>query len=346
MCLYTRNAQPFVAERDIECIKYLNRSVSGHYVTPCQNTRVELNATIVAQPDKPQISKDGTDDFENTIYTLSGGAIHAKLVRQDDMGSCRKKAIIPKGTKYWLDPFGMEIAAEKMLITSEDTDGISDLSMAEDILAHAPQMNGIHIGDFQLEDGSFIRPNKSVKEKHPVGRVVGFHNGKPLVAALEFFREMWDREWNSHITEHIDERAEAIKRFDGEENTKAYKKLRTKGKKERYPAHEKCASYDAGKNFSAYFPALGEIMTMLDNAIYLNASYAVSGLGFIIDNRYWWWSSSEGSQDRSWDCCLNRDRVGCDWLHEDYAGSVCPFLASKKKLNSLWNQITKAFSRK
>lgn len=332
MCLYIRNAQPFVAERDIECIKYLNRSTSGHYVTPYKNTRVELNATIVAQPDKPQISKDGTDDFENTIYTLSGGAIHAKLVRQDDMGPCRKKAIIPKGTKYWPDPFGMEIAAEKMLITSEDTDGISDLSIAEDILAHAPQVNGVHIGDFQLEDGSFIHPNRSVKEKHPVGRVVGFHNSKPMVAALEFFGEMWDRGmWDSHITEHIDERAEAIKHFDGEENTKAYKKLRTKGKKDKYPAHEKCASYDAGKNFSAYFPALGEIMTMLDNAIYLNASYAVSGLGFIIDNRYWWWSSSESSRGHSWCCGLGRGRVCCGWYFKDDTGSVCPFLAPKRE---------------
>ena len=346
MCLYTRHLKPLVAERDIEVIKYLNRTSDNGYKTPSTGTPIKLDEILTAKPEKPDISEYDKDCMGNVIYTLSGGAIHARIT-PNGMTSCLRKAVIPKGTEYWIDPWGTEIAAKKMLITSEAGHSANTTTFAQDILDHAPKVNGVYVGDFMLEDGSFVRPSRKVVDQKPIGRVVGFKGRKPLIAALEKFGGCVDSEYQSKIDVYFPDPEEAMKDYSGKEHTQAYRELEAPNKRTRHSAFAKCVEYREGKGESWYLPALGEMLQMLNNAIYLNASYILSGLGFIVDPMMWFWTSSEYRQYGSWCCGLRSRRVLCDWRCKDFTYSVCPFLASKKKpLSDIWNKITKAFSRK
>ena len=75
-------------------------------------------------------------------------------------------------------------------------------------------------------------------------------------------------------------------------------------------------------------------MTMLDNAAYLNAAHNITGLGFIINTDYWYWSCSDGFSNYSWYCGIPSGRVYLGWYYKGYTSWVVPFYAStqaKKK---------------
>ena len=108
MCLYIRDKQPRVAKRDIVVLKYLNQ-VGNRYESPCQGTPVTLGKLMVAQPDTPYISYECKDLYDREISSMRSGVIHAKLSEDNDYGNyCNycAKAIIPKGTEYWIDSVG------------------------------------------------------------------------------------------------------------------------------------------------------------------------------------------------------------------------------------------------
>jgi hypothetical protein len=116
MCLYTRSRQPKVAKRDFVVLKYLNKT-KDEFKSPCQGTPVKLGETMIPHTSTPDIKREGADGFKNEIFSLTGGAIHAKLSENGDYGNYCAKAIIPKGARYWIDSFGTEIAASEMIIT-------------------------------------------------------------------------------------------------------------------------------------------------------------------------------------------------------------------------------------
>lgn len=334
MCLYIRDKEPRIAKRNIVVLKYLKRE-NERFSSPCQGTPVELGKEMEAYPSSPQISSAGYIDHKNReISELNGGAIHAKLFEDGGYGNYCAKAIIPKGTKYWVDPFGTEIAAEKMLITEEaGSNDVIDDSFAKEILASAPEVNGVRIGDYQMIDDSFVHPKKSIAKTKVRGIVCGFYeDGSPIICALEMFREVWDREYNSKIGECTDSNT-AKSLFNGREVTRNYIKKDYKDKT-RFGAFERCIHYREDKEEEWFFGALGETMTMLDNAIYLNAAHKITGLCFIIDTNYWYWSCSEGYSGRSWFCRLFSYRVRCSWGGKYYASRVVPFYASKKRVEN------------
>ena len=328
MCLFIRDKEPRVAKRDIVVLKYLLKT-NGEYSSPCQGTPVTLGTLMVAKPDTPSIDYDSTDGFGREISSMGGGVIHAKLMKSNDYGNYCAKAIIPKGTEYWMDPFGTEIAARQMLITTEKgTDESVDIQLFRDILANAPEKNGVRVGDYQMTDNSFVHPTKRIAKTKVRGIVCGFYDdGSPIICALEMFREVWDSYCNSRIGEHTS-MEEAKKLFNGREVTAQYKKQIKKEDKRRFGAFERCINYRKDKKENWYFGSLGETMTMLDNAAYLNAAHNITGLGFIINTDYWYWSCSEGGSDYSWGCGLSRSRVPCDWGFKDGTGSIVPFYAS------------------
>lgn len=334
MCLYIRDKQPRVAKRDIVVLKYLKQD-GKRYESPCQGTPVTLGKLMVAQPDTPYISYEGKDLYDREISSMGGGVIHAKLSESDDYGNYCAKAIIPKGTEYWIDPFGTEIAARQMLITEEKGSNESvDTQLFKEILESAPEKNGIRVGDYQMIDDSFVHPTKKIAKTKVRGIVCGFYeDGSPIICALEMFREVWDTNRDSKIGEHTSWE-KAMKLFNGREVTAQYKK-QIKGKdKERFGAFERCINYRKDKKENWYFGSLGETMTMLDNAAYLNAAHNITGLGFIINTDYWYWSCSELYSGYSWYCYLFSYGVYCDWDDKNYTNSFVPFYAStqaKKK---------------
>ena len=332
MCLYTRNKQPMVASRDIKCLKYVTKT-DNQYYSPCMNTKIPVDQVMIASPSTPDINHSSTDYLNHDIYALNGGAIHAKMAESSDYGNGCLLAIIPKGTEYWINPWGTEIAAKQMLITSKKGDESKlDTSFVEDILLKAPEVNGIRIADYLLEDGTFVHPTKDIAKLKPIGRVVGFHNDEPLVGALEYMTGEWDIRSYSNRTKVLSKQFtdwnKAIKDFDGKKWTKEISKLETK---DNHPAFNKCSNYRSTEEEEWYLPALGEMMTMLDNTLYLNAATMLTGVGFIIDESCYYWSSSECFEGRSWGCCLCRFRVHCRWYDKDSCCRVVPFLASKKK---------------
>lgn len=331
MCLYIRDKQPRVAKRDIVVLKYL-KQVGKRYESPCQGTPVTLGKLMVAQPDTPYISYECKDLYDRKISSMGGGVIHAKLSESDDFGNYCAKAIIPKGTEYWINPFGTEIAARQMLITEEEGSNESvDTQLFKEILESAPEKNGIRVGDYQMIDDSFVHPTKRIAKTKVRGIVCGFYeDGGPIICALEMFREVWDTDRNSKIGEHTSWE-KAMKLFNGREVTAQYKKQIKGEDKERFGAFERCINYRKDKKEDWYFGSLGETITMLNNAVYLNAAHMITGLGFIIDTDYWYWSCSEYCSGGSWGCNLDSYGVSYGWGHKDYIGRIVPFYASTNK---------------
>ena len=327
MCLYTRDKQPRVAKRDIVVLKYLNQD-GKRYESPCRGTPVTLGKLMVAQPNTPYISYGGKDLYDGEISKMGGGVIHAKLSEGNEYGNYCAKAIIPKGTEYWINPLGTEIAARQMLITEEKGSNESvDIQLFKEILESAPEKNGIRVGDYQMIDDSFVHPTKKIAKTKVRGIVCGFYeDGSPIICALEMFREVWDIDRNSKIGEHTSWE-KAMKLFNGREVTAQYKKQIKGEDKKRFGAFERCINYRKDKKEDWYFGSLGETMTMLDNAAYLNAAHNITGLGFIINIDHWYCSCSERDSYDLWCCYLAKSGMRYDWVGKFCTLGFVPFYA-------------------
>lgn len=194
MCLYTRESKPRVAKKDITVCKYVKLKGDNMY-SPFLRTQIPVNEVMEALPKDVNIYLYNRDILEKNIYALGKGAIHAKIYKEDYYVGKPKKAIIPAGTEYWVSMFGEDIAARSMIITDDDWDDEKNTvseSLFEEILEDAPESNGIKIGDYLLENGSYTRPRKDLSEDDVVGIVAGFRKNKPLIAALKFFKRCYD----------------------------------------------------------------------------------------------------------------------------------------------------------
>ena len=344
MCLYIRDTQPRVAERDIVVLKYLlriERFANERYESPFQKTPVTLGGLMVAQPETPSIEYVDTDLYGREIFSIKGGVIHAKLDESGDCGNYCAKAIIPKGTEYWVNSFGTEIAARQMFVTEEEgTDESVDIQLFKEILESAPKKNGIRVGDYQMVNNSFVHPTKRIAKTKVRGIVCGFYeDGSPIICALEMFKEVWDNNRPSMIGEETPWE-NATKLFNGREVTARYKKQIKGRSRNRFNAFERCVNYRKNKGEDWYFGSLGEVVTMLDNAVYLNAAYKVTGLGFFIDADFWYWSCSERfigvSSFSSWCSHLSSGGVRCEGASKGFIMRVIPFYDyTKKRLHIL-----------
>ena len=325
MCLYLREQKPRVAKEDITVLKYVK--VNDKVVTsPLQNTVIHVNEILTASPDKADIFCLGKDLFGNDTYTLNGGAIHAKLIKGGFSNCECRKAIIPSGTEYWVSVRGDEIAARSMIITDVDWDNgdnkVSDC-IFEEILENAPEVNGVKIGDYLLESGGYTRPRKRLSEDKVVGIVSGFHEGEPIIAALTYFVAAFDKMFDSSFGFFYTSADAVIKRFNGRGITEKY----IVGiRNNRFEAFEACLNYRKDKDEKWYLGAAGEVATMLDNCIYLNAAHHITGLGFLIGNELYN-SCSEISCESFWRCSVSYNRVNCCTNKKRYQQRTVPFLS-------------------
>ena len=185
---------------------------------------------------------------------------------------------------------------------NNDDDKASE-SIFEEILENASDVNGIRIADYLLENGEFTKPHKGLSEDEVVGIVVGFHNENPIIASLKFFTGVFDRKYNSTFGDSYYISKEAKKAFDGQIITHKYKN----GKREdRFEAFEACLNYRKNKNEDWYLGAVGEVATMLNNWVYINAAHRITGLGTIINHGDCYTTCSERDSTCSWYCQLVR----------------------------------------
>ena len=325
MCLYLREKQPRVAKKDITVLKYV-KVYDNLIKSPYQNTVIHANEVLTASHDKEDIVSFDKDTFGNDTYSIGGGAIHAKLIKNEFSSYEGRKAIIPAGTEYWVSVQGYEIAARSMIITDINWDkGDNKVSeiIFEEILENAPEVNGIRIGDYLLENGDYTRPRKGLSEDKVVGIVAGFHEGEPLIAALTFFVGAFDKLCNSTFGFFYSSDDAVIKAFNGRSITKKYKEG---DRDSRFKAFESCINYRKDKGEEWYLGAAGEVATMLDNCIYLNAAHQITGLGFLIGKELYN-TCSEKSCECSWCYYFPCSRVSCYFGYKECPRRTVPFLS-------------------
>ena len=329
MCLSTKNKEPRVANRNMLVLKYVCKK-GRKYTSPCRGTVIPINKTLRPINPVPDLRKGWIDSKGNETQTLFGGVIHARIT-PTNLGNCCVKAIIPKGTRFWVDPALKEIAAERMIVTAEEIKGIPDKNLFIEILNTAPEKNGVRVGDYQLEDNTFVHPADNTKDLNPRGIVCGFTpDGKPLVCAVETLFGMWDRQWDSQFDDFLDgDREKAATKFNGREITRKYAKSRERDAS-RFEAFEKCINYRKDKNEEWYFGAIGETLELVNNAEYINAAHHITGIGDALDYN-WFWSCSEDCSHFSLGCYICGGGVFCGWDGKDYCNRIVPFFASTKK---------------
>ena len=297
MCLYIGKNSSFIAKSDIIVYKELKQIGKNDYVTPCQDFPVKLDNLLIPEG----IATEKPCGFK---YRIEEGTIHAYT--SSNGNDLKFKAIIKKGTKFWIQDDLTEVAAEKLYITSELA-GKEETDLSEYIKEF-----GV---DVYLKDGRRCKITDSFDKKDVIG-VYGYDN---QVIALES-KELRLLDDYSSLPGHpkvIDDLSEAKKDLDGYGNTKQLKSLGIKS-----DALDYCEKL--GKDW--YIPSLGQVKLVAENMLRINLTLKHLGKDTLPFS--WFLSSTLESSKFSWACCSRGRRwyVGFGYGHVRYCGYVLPFL--------------------
>lgn len=124
MCLFTNRTKPLVASKDLVVYKELIVK-DGKYFTPYRYVEVKLNSYLIAPT---STSKDMSLFGFNQI---SREGVHSYTHLDEHIGF---KAIIPKGTPFWISSDLKEIASTELYITDEICNEETDLKEICDLL--------------------------------------------------------------------------------------------------------------------------------------------------------------------------------------------------------------------
>ena len=309
MCLIVSGkGNKFIAKKDIIVYKQLGGGSFYGYVTSHQNFPVKLNSEIVPKG-KIELRSYGSKQC------LDRGAIHAYAIIP--VPGIYFKAIIKKGTEFWIQDDLTQIAAEKLYLT--DKEAFYKHSKPTDFSDYLKEGVDVH-----LKDGRRCKITDSFDKKDVIG-VYGYDN---QVIALEYkelplFNEELPNEIskNNFIEENSCNISELItkleKDLDGYGNTKQLKSLGIKS-----DALDYCEKL--GKDW--YIPSSGELKKVFKNQLRINITLQYLGIPQI-DFR-WFWSSTLKSSKYAW-CCYSDGR---HWFgdfsydHVRCCRSVLPFL--------------------
>ena len=296
MCLYIGKNSSFIAKSDIIVYKELKQIGKNDYVTPCQDFPVKLDNLLIPEG----IATEKPCGFK---YRIEEGTIHAYT--SSNGNDLKFKAIIKKGTKFWIQDDLTEVAAEKLYITSELA-GNEETDLSEYIKEF-----GV---DVYLKDGRRCKITDSFDKKDVIG-VYGYDN---QVIALESkgLKLSDDYQLPGH-PKVIDDLSEAKKDLDGYGNTKQLKSLGIKSN-----ALDYCEKL--GKDW--YIPSLGQVKLVAENMLRINLTLKHLGKDTLPFS--WFWSSTLRSSQYAWYCCSG----GCGWYDDfdydrvRYCRYVLPFL--------------------
>ena len=331
MCLYIGYKKPFVAKSDITVYKYVSKK-DGKYYTACRNYPVTTNEVMKA---------DGNGDVVlNCLnkYSIEGGVIHACTTTFDngfDNDICLK-AIIRKGTEFYIQDDLKQVATSELYITDEEvTDKRStDLTeYLEDAIKNTESNgNGVKVGYYRLSNGNFVNPFE-YKEGTIIGVVAFFDkNGKPVSIGINFKKLPWlKRPFINKISSDISY-DDTVEDMDGMRHTKDI--LNSKDyDPDNFTAVEYCRNYstEGTKPGDWYMPAIGECVKITQNMLIINMS--LSKAGFATFDLSYLWSSSERhgrSESYTWKCFVDAGDCGSRYIGRECALFVCPCLTSTK----------------
>ena len=275
MCLIIgNNIEGYVLEEDLTIFKHLEGNNENGYRTPCQGWKVELGKLLKPDQPEPEISDYG---FKRQI---NGGAIHAYLKVK---GRCDVyKAVIPKGSRVWLQDDISEIAATQMIIEPEEViSGETDLSRFLEGAA-----------DVWLKSGE----QKKITDSYNKEDVIGFvlKSGKIVSANFNTTATIFSDDPLTGQIEQIDFEI-AKKDMNGQVNTERLKKeCSGSGLK----------AIDSLKD-NEYLPSMGELMEAFCELESVNLSRQFLGLTLIPHN--WFWTSTVRSNETMWVVDSNGD---------------------------------------
>ena len=325
MCMYSTRQQPLIAKQDIVCVKYLKKTMGGELRTPFQAVPVPIG--------KPFTPSQESVDFDrgSMTYSLSGGVIHAMTHVVDWNDAIPYKAIIPKGTEYWIDVRSRAIAAKKMIISDEKIDiAQPDESLLRDLLSNTPTEGELSVGDYYIKGKGFISPFEVNEDIIPqiAGVIVGFKDKEPIIWSGEVAKDLaMDTQWNSKFDKYV---SEPEKDFDGEKHLEEFLKNYKNFDKSRFEAYAACVAYKP-KIGKWYIPAFGEKKIMIDNLSFIHAAAWISKSNMFLPTGYYW-TSSECYAEGCWDVCVYDGDADRDWYYRYYHGHVCFFLASTNEV--------------
>ena len=298
MCLYIGKNSSFIAKSDIIVYKELKQIGKNYYVTPCQDFPVKLDNLLIPEG----IATEKPCGFK---YRIEEGTIHAYTSSNGDNG-LKFKAIIKKGTKFWIQDDLTEVAAEKLYITSELA-GNEETDLSEYIKEF-----GV---DVYLKDGRRCKITDSFDKKDVIG-VYGYDN--QVIALESIGLPLSDYYQLPGHPKVIDDLSEAKKDLDGYGNTKQLKALGIKS-----DALDYCEKL--GKDW--YIPSLGQVKLVAENMLRINLTLKHLGKDTLPFS--WFWSSTLESSKCAWDCCS----IGGNWYGYDFyygrvhfCSYVLPFL--------------------
>ena len=296
MCLYIGKNSSFIAKSDIIVYKELKQIGKNDYVTPCQDFPVKLDNLLIPEG----IATEKPCGFK---YRIEEGTIHAYT--SSNGNDLKFKAIIKKGTKFWIQDDLTEVAAEKLYITSELA-GKEETDLSEYIKEF-----GV---DVHLKDGRRCKITDSFDKKDVIG-VYGYDN--QVIALESIGLPLSDYYQLPGHPKVIDDLSEAKKDLDGYGNTKQLKALGIKS-----DALDYCE--ELGKDW--YIPSLGQVKLVAENMLRINLTLEHLGKDTLPFS--WFWSSTLRSSQYAWYCCSlgdNRyDDFSCN--HVRYYRCVLPFL--------------------
>ena len=337
MCLCISNKKPLVAKKDIVVYKYVKEQ-NGRYVTPYQNYPIQTNKVL-----SPSHKGEDIVGTNYQKYSIRGGAIHACTASNDSdwvEGITCLKAIIKKGTEFWVQDDFKQVAARSLYITDEvvtDKQNTNIIEFCKMIIDEAPiNKDGIKIGDVLLADKTYASPLGNFDKSKVIGYVAYFNpqDDSPIHVGIntKYLPFVKDRHYDCSC--HSDITYDKVENdFDGYKHTYDIANVDDYNA-DLFKAINYCINYATkGTNKGDWhLGATGEMIAIAKNLIFINTAIMLVGIGETL-NLNWSWTSSQyydGTWVYSWYVTLDNGNSG-RWGNRDYKSQVLPLLAFTKQ---------------
>ena len=340
MCLYTSNKKRFVAKRDYIVYKYLTKEGTT-YFTPYQQTKIErLNNTL-----KAEITTYYSYN-ESYKFSMADGFIHAVLCKNEDLdyGNCIAfKAIIKKGTAFYIGDGLCDICARELFITDEVVKEFPSLydvmkPIIEDFIDDIFETEETSCGSYRMANGTYVSPKAIFKQTFNLNdEIIGVVNcitdNTTNVVGLEERKLSWCNIEYDKIDDVTKNKKTSVYSAEMDYNGKKHTKDVVSHKnysEENYPAFAWCDNYvTKGTNKGDwYIGGCGEVKELICHHMFkVNVALLIlqsiqNNVNLIKDG--FMWSSSERGKDTAWilDQCTG---VTYGQTYKKFSGQVRPF---------------------
>ncbi|MBP3732350.1 MAG: hypothetical protein J6I84_03810 [Bacilli bacterium] len=295
MCLFIDKKDWFVAKKDITCYKVLEGNEKDGYRTPCQGWPVKPGTTLIPDESSPVIEENG---FK---YELGAGVIHAYTGIVEVSGSHIFKAIIPEGTKFWIQSDLTEVAAEKLILTTEE---LTSGKCLPDLKDHLTPKLKVYTSAGEITEVGKISGSDILGVVTSGGKIVG----------VEVSERMYFSESNPKYSGKTYDKP--FEDMDGLGNCAEIKEKST----------GKLLAIEWAKSKGGYLPSSGELKEAFMELFEINSVLVMVGKKPIMSDRYFWTSSMKSSES-IWICSSSGGYYWDNWCYCSWNTAAVFFLS-------------------